>query len=745
MNHQSKSFRSLAAQMAATVLCFLASSSARAWSLHLGPIKNGGNCCTIIFNCEGYLDGIRDSQHLVFHQGGAIAPLGVWPNATGSDFSAQDLPGHTVVFYCTIDDAGAGCNQSASSPDTPVGAGGSAAFEGTVGGSIGNCSTNMCLSTNETFSWTVQNQGNSAALFWVLLDGARQCGTFNSGGGTGMGMMLEPGQSGTLTTPVQLVGCNSGNDGNFTLQQVDVAGQWTDGGNCSTPNGPAVGPTYAPTTITPIGGSGGTVTVGGGTGATGGGSGSGTTGTTYSPTNTSPITYNPTNSPGGTNPPTDGTMQEGFSALYDAINRNGANTVEALSAVQLELISHRAIYNGMSNVMGQVLVSVNSNGNLQVQYQASVSNSMARATNLLTASLGVQSNALMIASNTLMQLSNTLVFNTNAFANLSNSVVQSGGNITNILGWNISSNLANAAMLSNVVQGVSNAVVTSGTNLGAFLSNSFAAVMGNLTNLNFTGGTNGFSDAGITNAVAGEHADVTNLLGQLLHATTNEVANTNEGAIASLLPGPATNGAAALDAGNAAAADAIAGAQGAIDGIGSAPTMGDGAMPDLDVTIGDFTLNVSPENIAPGIGPALKAMITVVALLGFAFSAGKLFWEATRTYAQAQTGGVPNLDGEVAGFGGNILGVAAAVAVPVVFIGIWIAVFTGLVGLMTGRLSELTGSTFGLPNALAMNMLRAVFPVDLILSLAWTRVVLQFTAGKLVLISASASRYLFGR
>jgi hypothetical protein len=83
--------------------------------------------------------------------------------------------------------------------------------------------------------------------------------------------------------------------------------------------------------------------------------------------------------------------------------------------------------------------------------------------------------------------------------------------------------------------------------------------------------------------------------------------------------------------------------------------------------------------------------------------------------------------------------------VPAVFIGIWIAVFTGLIGLMTGRLSELGGSTFGVPNTLAMDMLRAVFPVDLILSLAWTRVALQFTAGKLVLISASASRYLFGR
>jgi hypothetical protein len=308
----------------------------------------------------------------------------------------------------------------------------------------------------------------------------------------------------------------------------------------------------------------------------------------------------------------------------------------------------------------------------------------------------------------------------------------------------VQSNLANANLLTNAILGVSNAVVWSGTNSGIFLSNAFYSVMGNLTNLG-GGGTNAFSDAGITNAVFGEHVDVTNLLGQLVYAATNGVANTNEDAIASLLPGSATNGAAALDAGNAAAADAISGAQGAIDGIGSAPAMGDGAMPDLNVSIAGFTLNVSPENIAPGIGPALKGMITVVALLGFAFSAGKLFWEATRTYAQAQTGGVPNLDGEVAGFGGNVLGLLAAVAVPSVFIGIWIAVFTGLVGLMTGRISVLSGSTFGVPNALAMNMLQAVFPVDLILSLAWTRVVLQFTAGKLVLISASASRYLFGR
>lgn len=699
-------------------------SGANCATIILGPLHNTGNCGVETIKYNVLQNGsVIESQDI----GGTVNP--------GGDLQQMQVTkcgSGTNIISFQVWTVTSGFGSAGNSVTNTYGDGGQ--MTGTLDSTI-DCKVN-CLATNTTYAWNVVNNGNDLALFWVTLDGVRQCGTFNIGGGTGMGIELGPGQSGTLVTPPELVGCAPyGNSGNYQLYEVNPLGNWNDGGNCSSPNGPNMAGPYSPTSINPGTGPGGAgsgapTTVGGGTGATGGGAGSGTTGTIYQNTNQSPIVFNPTNSPGGSNPPTDGTMQEGFAALYDAINRNGAAIVGGVAAVKTELEQHRAIFNGMSNQLGQI------NGDF-----GNVTNALVSATNLLT----------QVTNSLKMEL----ILQTNGFVGVSNSVVNSGQAITNWLSWEVASNLANANLLTNALRGVSNAVVWSGTNQGVFLSNAFYSVMSGLTNLGGSG-TNAFSDNGITNSVNNLHGDLTNELTGYHHDDTNyfsgmlgALSGTNGGGSnfvsGDMVPLSATNGDAALSAGNAASSAAQGAADAAQSAIGSPPSLGSGSMPGMHLTLGSASFDISPEAIAPGISSALKAMLTMICLLGFALSAGKLFWEASQTYAAAQTGGVPNLEGELLGFGGNLVGLVVAIAVPVIFIGLWVLVFTGLFSLATGFLSQLVSSSLSLPDGNAMQILTAVFPVDLMLSLAWTRVVLHFAMAKLVIVSASASRYLFGR
>jgi hypothetical protein len=595
----------------------------------------------------------------------------------------------------------------------------------------GGC-TNTCMATNMVSSFAVQNNTSSAQLYWLMLDGVPQCGTFSSGSGTGQGMLLAPGQSGTLTTPPYAMGCNTANDGNYTLQPYNPLGLWSICPGGSYPGDGKTGSASPPTSITStgggsLGGTGGTITTGG-TGSTG----TGSPGTTYAPTNSNPIVFDPTNSPGGTNGATDGTLQEGLGAIYDAINRNGANASVAAQALLTEEKSHGVLFQAMTNYSGQSLLSLQSGF-------ANSTNLLAQATNWLTALFRVASNS--------------LTMQTNGFNGVSNAVQLANQAQTNAAFANIASNRVNTAVLSNMFYGMSNAWMVGNTNmtnglvlLGASISNSFAAVLGGLTNLG-GGGTNAFSDGGITNAIGSQHRDITNLLAaQLDYSGSNAGVGGSNVVAGWMVPGTATNSGEALVAGTAASADVVSGVDSAVSAIGVAPVVSESAsFPVLSLAIAGRTMNFSPDALAPGVTGFVKAAITMMLLIVFAQSCGKLMWEASRAYAQAQTGGVPDLDAEVLGFGGNVPGLIVAIAVPVIFIGLWVAVFTGLFALFTSTMTGLATASFSPPSATALAMLTAVFPVNLALSLAWTRIGLQFTATKLVVIAASASRYLFGK
>jgi hypothetical protein len=165
------------------------------------------------------------------------------------------------------------------------------------------------------------------------------------------------------------------------------------------------------------------------------------------------------------------------------------------------------------------------------------------------------------------------------------------------------------------------------------------------------------------------------------------------------------------------------------------------------MTIGfiDTSLNLDPEYLLPGSGVWVRNLIAGFALLAFAQWAGNKFWELTVAFAQAQTGGVPNLTYSVLGTGGNIGGPILMAIVATALVAAWIGVFTWFFSSIGGRFSGLASNFTGPGNAIALYLITNYIPVSFLLSLAWTRVLLTFGMAKLVMLSAAISRFMPGR
>ena len=183
--------------------------------------------------------------------------------------------------------------------------------------------------------------------------------------------------------------------------------------------------------------------------------------------------------------------------------------------------------------------------------------------------------------------------------------------------------------------------------------------------------------------------------------------------------------------------------------------------------VGGTTLNLDPEVRFPGIGGLVKSLFGWAATFAFLFWFGTRYWAATQLLATAQTGGVPDLETEALGFGGNILGVVTALVIPFVLVGLWVTLFTGIFSIVLGvtggsgywgfnpffgwtgfhstHVAAAGGSTTYATGSGAMYLLNYFLPVPYILSLGWTQLVLYFTMAKVALVCAAASRALWGR
>lgn len=272
------------------------------------------------------------------------------------------------------------------------------------------------------------------------------------------------------------------------------------------------------------------------------------------------------------------------------------------------------------------------------------------------------------------------------------------------------------------------------------LSNLNSAVRGLGTNS--SGDTNGaFNAAAITNAIDRFRQQNTNLLSQIL---TNLARPTNSMEGLSAM----TNQASLSAMGSEAISDVLTDVDAIKTSIGDAPSGPWDSAGSAEVFTFAFMgndISLDPEQHFPGAMGIAKILLTAVVLILFALDVARLFYETIKTFATAQTGGIPDIN--VMGF--NALGVGAAPLISIIFIAIWVIALVGVASLILTSLSGFgaamaAASGVTLPSG-ATYLLYATTPVTLIISLAFARIILWLTAAKAVALAAAISRFLIGK
>jgi len=266
-------------------------------------------------------------------------------------------------------------------------------------------------------------------------------------------------------------------------------------------------------------------------------------------------------------------------------------------------------------------------------------------------------------------------------------------------------------------------------NLTRIYSNNSTVNLSNYNNITITNSITG--ETGIVDAIEAFRLQNSNHMERLL--STNFSAS-----------GTSTNATDATNAANLAAFAVSGKFDDIITGIGDAPDnpFGVGSSSIFSIEFMGGTMNLDHEVQLPGAMGMLKAIITFIALLAFATNVGQLFFKVTQTFANVETGGVPAINAGV-----NIGGILTAAAVAAALITIWVAVFVFLFSKVWDQILMLAAASgsISITNAGALYLINAVFPVSLLISLAWTRMLLYFFAGKVVFLASAASKYLFGK
>lgn len=273
-----------------------------------------------------------------------------------------------------------------------------------------------------------------------------------------------------------------------------------------------------------------------------------------------------------------------------------------------------------------------------------------------------------------------------------------------------------------------------------------AAALGNLSALQgVSNAIAGLGDkdngsTGVTNAIDRFRQQNTNLLSQIL---TNLSRGTN------FVPdATGTNQTAATTAGESAVSAATSDIDDWVTGLGTSPegSLASAGSPDVfSFAFAGRTIDLNPETHLPGVMGVCKTLVTMVVMILFGMSVSRMFYEVVRTFSTAQTGGVPDLNF----VGVNVAGVAAAPIVSGIFIAIWVVALVGfiaaVVAAMTGFASSMTAAAGVSLPAGTSYLLYQSLPVTLIISLAFSRILLWLMAAKVVAIASAISRFLIGK
>jgi len=234
-------------------------------------------------------------------------------------------------------------------------------------------------------------------------------------------------------------------------------------------------------------------------------------------------------------------------------------------------------------------------------------------------------------------------------------------------------------------------------------------------------------------AIEAFHRDNTNLLSEILgrFGATNFTAS-----------GSGTNLTDAQSAATDQMGTVDGTAAGVLSDLGSPPTLlGGGSADVLTFEFFGETLNLDPEVRFPGAATFFKSGMMLLVSLWLGRYLVDLYLKTAAIYASSETGGVPAI-----GPWGSV-GLAMAVVVAVAVVGAWVLVFTAIFTYGLEYLSTVNGtvSGFSTSNAGALYLINLFFPVAFIISAAWTRMVAPFSVAKIVVMTASAQRFLLGK
>lgn len=187
-------------------------------------------------------------------------------------------------------------------------------------------------------------------------------------------------------------------------------------------------------------------------------------------------------------------------------------------------------------------------------------------------------------------------------------------------------------------------------------------------------------------------------------------------------------------------------------GAGAPSGVGSGDASPLTFAFCGTTICLDPAEILPGIPALIKSVFSWLALLTCVLWMGEQYVQQARASAQAETGGVPNLNIDVPILG-NALGVGVAIIVPVVYTLGWAAIFHFLFKLsgvdVESSLTSLHAlnpfTAIGSVSGTALYLINEFFDVDLMLSLVWVRLSWYWVGGQLVFIFGMAARWLWGK
>lgn len=260
----------------------------------------------------------------------------------------------------------------------------------------------------------------------------------------------------------------------------------------------------------------------------------------------------------------------------------------------------------------------------------------------------------------------------------------------------------------------------------------------------------GQSRVDLTNLLAGITNSSTNIIGQAHKDWTNRLEFGSQGSTNAWIAVTNRVGGAGSEGSNAWASGRSA-LQNSTNGLSLVAGSGSSWSPDWTIDYNGYEIDFNPFSRWPELGTMSRWAWGFYALFVFVTWAGKQIWQVVGAYGSMETGGVPNMEVQGSflgiGGGGNFIGMALAIGVPIVIVGI---ITTGVVAASSAIVSYFSshvGTYFSGASVPASfwYIAEQLLPVGLIFGLGTARMVLPWVLNAIVGASMAVVRLLPGK